>query len=152
MKSFLRRPIIALMAWVTPAGEPMMTPVWFEHEGGTFLIYTTPSTAKARAVARTGRVCLCVQYSSPPHRYVTVQGDAKIVRDQRRARRLREQLARKYLGRVGGRVFLRMAEERQDELVIIEITPTKIGSLDTASGIHPFALAVWAAARRLPGL
>ena len=152
VESFLRKPIIAVLSWTTASGEPMATPVWYQYQDGKFLIYTTPATAKARAIQRTGRVCLCVQYSTPPHRYVTVRGDASIIRDQELARRLMERLARRYLGRLGARRFLQLASERQDERVIIEVTPTEIRSLDTASAVNPLVLAVWNLLRRLPGL
>ena len=54
--SFLRKPIIAVLSWTSPSGVPMATPVWYQYQDGRFLIYTTPSTAKARAVQRSGRV------------------------------------------------------------------------------------------------
>ena len=152
IESFLRRPIIAVLSWTSASGEPMATPVWYQYQDGRFLIYTTPSTAKARAVQRSGRVCLCIQYPTPPHRYVTVKGNARLIRDQEQASRLMERLARRYLGRLGARRFLQLAPERQDERVIIEVTPTEIRSLDTASAVNPLVLAVWNLLRRLPGL
>ena len=152
VESFLRKPIIAVLSWTTAVGEPMATPVWYQYQDGRFLIYTTPSTAKARAVQRSGRVCLCIQYPTPPHRYVTVKGNARLIRNQEQASSLMERLARKYLGRLGARRFLQLASERQDERVIIEMTPTEIRSLDTASAVNPLVLAAWNLLRRLPGL
>ncbi len=155
VQSFLKRPIIAVLAWTTASGDPMATPVWYQYEDGRFRIYTTYGTAKSRALRRSGRVCLCVQYPTPPHRYVTIKGRAQIIRDRERALQLMERLAYRYLGRLGGRRFLSLAAENQDEHVehvIIEVTPTKISSLDTASVVNPLLLAAWDVLRRIPGL
>ena len=152
IEAFLRKPIIAVLSWTTRSGEPMMTPVWYQYQDGKFLIYTTLATAKARALQRTGRACLCIQYSSPPHRYVTVRGDARIIRDQELAGRLMERLARRYLGRLGSRRFLQLAEKNQQERVIIEVTPTEMRSLDTVAVVNPIVVAAWSLLRRIPGL
>lgn len=141
VQAFLRRPIIAVLAWTTAAGEPMATPVWFRYDGDRFLIYTTYATAKSKAVQRSGRACLCIQYPTPPHRYVTVRGHAKIIRDRQTALRLAGDLARRYRARVGARRFMQLAAENQGEHVISEVTPASIQSLDSAAIVNPLVLA-----------
>lgn len=130
----------------------MATPVWYERDGDLFLIYSTYGAAKSRAIRRSGSVCLCIQYPTPPHRYVTVRGTARIIRERELAVRLRDRLARRYLGRVGARQFIQMATEAPGEPVVLEVTPAKISSLDTASVINPAILTAWNLLRKVPGL
>ena len=35
MEAFLRRPNVAVLSWMTPAGEPMSTPIWYRYADGS---------------------------------------------------------------------------------------------------------------------
>ncbi len=153
VQSFLARARIAVLVWITASGDPMATPIWYRYGDGRFLMHTTYDTAKAQAIERSDRVCLCVQDPEPPHRYVTVRGRGKVIRDEEAALRLQEELAFAYFGRVGGRFYLRnVASTYQGEHVIIEVTPTRTSTMDGSEAVNPIALALFKAIRKVPGL
>ena len=149
---FLGRASIAVLTWVGAAGEPAATPVWYRYRDGKFLVHTMHPTAKTRAIARNASVCLCVQDPEPPYRYVTVWGEAKMSTGPA-AYALEEYLAYHYLGRLGGRYYLRnLVPTMKGEHTLIEITPARMSSLDGSEGISPVTLALMRALRKVPGL
>ena len=149
---FLARANIAVLTWVAAAGEPAATPVWYRYRDGKFLVHTVHPSAKTRAIGRNANVCLCVQDPEPPYRYVTVWGEAKISIGPA-AYALEEELAYHYLGRLGGRYYLRnVVPKVKGEHAPIEITPARMSSLDGSEGINPLALALMRALRKVPGL
>ncbi len=153
LQSFLGRANVALLAWITTSGEPMATPVWYRYQDGRFLIHSMHPTGKSRSIERSDRVCLCIQDPEPPYRYVTVRGRAKVIKEGERAFRLQEELARAYLGRLGGRYYMRnVVPTFQGEHVTVEITPTSTSGMDGSEGINPLALAAMKVIRKLPGL
>ena len=153
MQAFLRRPNVAVLSWITQTGEPMSTPIWYRYEDGRFLMHTGYETAKARAIRRNGRVCLCIQDPEPPYRFVTVRGRATFIRDAERALRLYEELARHYYDRLGAGYYIRnVVRKMAGEHVILEVTPDKTTTLDATEAVNPLALAAWKTLRRLPGL
>ena len=149
---FLARANIAVLTWVGATGEPAATPVWYRYRDGKFLVHTMHPTAKTRAIARNASVCLCVQDPEPPYRYVTVWGEAKMSMGPA-AYALEEYLAYHYLGRLGGRYYLRkLVPTMKGEHTLIEITPTRMSSLNGSEGISPVTLALMRALRKVPGL
>ena len=102
---------------------------------------------------RSDRVCLCIQDPEPPYRYVTVRGRASFIRDEERALRLYEELAREYYDRLGARYYIRnVVRKMPGEHVILEVTPDKTTTLDATEAVNPLVLAAWKAVRKLPGL
>ena len=153
MESFLRRPNVAVLTWITASGEPMATPIWYRYEDGRFLMHTGYENAKTRAIERNDRVCLCIQDPQPPYRYVTVRGRARIIREADRALRLYEQMAREYYDRLGAGYYIRnVVRKMPGEHIIIELTPTKVSAMDANEAVSPLVLAAWKALRKLPGL
>ncbi len=153
MESFLRRPNVAVLSWISSSGEPMSTPIWYRYEDGRFLMHTTYGAVKARAIERDGRVCLCIQDPEPPYRYVTMRGRARLIREPERALRLNEDLAREYFDRLGAAYYIRnVVPTMQGEHLIIEVTPTKTFAMDRSEAMNPIALGVWKLIRRIPGL
>ena len=153
VEAFLKQPTVAVLVGLTASGEPMATPIWYRYEDGRFLMHTAYETAKSRAIERSDRVCLCIQDPRPPHRYVTVRGQAKVIRDKERALELQEQLACAYLGPIGGRFYLRnVASAYSGEDVIIEVTPTRTLTLDGNELLNPVMMAAFRALRKVPGL
>ncbi|HTS98882.1 MAG TPA: pyridoxamine 5'-phosphate oxidase family protein [Streptosporangiaceae bacterium] len=104
---------------------PAMTVVYYVMDGDDLLISTMAARGKARAVARDGRVSLCILDEGWPLRYLQVYGTAVVSRDRK--------LAADVLGRVVGLMageevpesrrpqIERMAED--EERVVIRVTP-----------------------------
>ena len=151
-RRFLERANMAVLTWVAPDGGPAGTPVWYLYRDGKVLIHTMHPTAKTRAIGQNTNVCLCVQDPEPPYGYVTVWGEAKMSTGPA-AYALEEELAYRYLGRLGGRYYLRnLVPTMKGEHTLIEITPTRTSSLDGSDGINPLTLALMRALRKVPGL
>lgn len=62
---------------VTADGRPHVTPIWFVLDDDGAVVFTTAVTsAKAKAIARDPRICMCVDDQAPPYSYVLVHGRA----------------------------------------------------------------------------
>ena len=54
----LEKELVIWLTTVSPAGMPEPNPVWFYWDGDCFVIYTPPSSAKFKNIARNSRVSL----------------------------------------------------------------------------------------------
>lgn len=63
---------------VRPDGMPQPTPVWFVWDGDTFLIYTMPSSQKAKNFEANPHVALSYNNDAAGEQYVVVMGEAKV--------------------------------------------------------------------------
>jgi nitroimidazol reductase NimA-like FMN-containing flavoprotein (pyridoxamine 5'-phosphate oxidase superfamily) len=77
-EEFFAEPNIAVLS-VESDGDrpPLSVPVWYHYEPGgdiTFFTGTQGRRArKTRLLEESGRLTMCVQHSTPPYRYVTVE-------------------------------------------------------------------------------
>ena len=132
LERFLAEPRVAVLSWITLQGDVSATPIWFRYRDGVFLLHTAHPSPKTRAILRNDRVTLLIHDDAPPYRYVCVRGRARVRFGEEDSRRLYEEEALDYYGRLTGRLYLRYgrrvadASERTTEAVIIEVVPTKI--------------------------
>jgi PPOX class probable F420-dependent enzyme len=112
------------LATVRKDGRPHVTPIWFLLDGDDVVLTTQATSAKAHAIRRDARVCLCVDDGVAPYSYVVVEGTATLSDD------LVE--LREWASRIGGRY---MGADRAEEYgarngvpgeVLVRITPTKV--------------------------
>ena len=75
---FLRGRHVCVLATLGPAGEPVLTPIWYLYRDGRILMRTGAQSIKALNAARDPRVTICVQDERPPYKSVTVHGKASI--------------------------------------------------------------------------
>jgi PPOX class probable F420-dependent enzyme len=59
-------------------GQPQPTPVWFIHEQGTFLIYSSPKAQKVRNLSTNGKVALSFSDTPDAEEYLVIMGDAAL--------------------------------------------------------------------------
>ena len=150
IERFLREPNVAVLSWLTPKGEVASSPVWYEYRDGKFYVVTSTAFLKLRSMRKNPAVSLCVQDTAPPYRYVTFRARAEVHADPAAARALDARLARRYLGRTGGRYYTEsIAQNYPGEPRIVEITPTHTSSLDGNAGLSPFLLMAMRAVRAL---
>jgi PPOX class probable F420-dependent enzyme len=150
LAGFVAQPLIAVLSWVTPKGEVASTPVWHEYRDGTFLIHSMSKSQKNRAILKNPNVSLCIQDPAPPYRAVTVRAQARVIEDAKAGYELNQRLARRYLGRVGGRYYIQnVYPTLQGESRILELTPTRMSSFDGSAGINPAAVFAMRAMRKL---
>ncbi len=93
--TFLEEPgIVMRIAVVRPDGSPLVTPIWFLHEGGA--IYFTPRERSEwfGCLRRDPRVALCIDEQALPYRKVIVEGSAELVHDVGSDDRWRDQYRR----------------------------------------------------------
>ncbi|MBB5960578.1 hypothetical protein FHS29_007206 [Saccharothrix tamanrassetensis] len=85
-------------------GSPHVSPVWVDLDGSTIVFTTHLESIKGKAIARDGRVSVCLDDERPPFAFVTISGRAEIVDDPEQVRY--------WAGRIGGRY---MGADRANE-------------------------------------
>jgi PPOX class probable F420-dependent enzyme len=78
----LQRDLIIWLTTVRPDGQPQSSPVWFWWDGSTFLIYSKPDNQKVRSIARNPRVSLNLDGDKEGGDIVTIEGTARVARDE----------------------------------------------------------------------
>jgi general stress protein 26 len=72
---------IAVFGYNRREHGPAMTVVYYVMDGDDILVSTMAARAKAKAVARSSKVSLCILDEQWPPTYLLVYGDARIVTD-----------------------------------------------------------------------
>jgi len=138
LERFVATPRIAVLAYVKRDGTPNQVPIWYAYENGTFLMVTSATSPKAKALARDPRVSLTIQDEMPPYRAVTVDGrvtmQATPVKGGPSSR-----LATRYFGKLGGREYERMTADQYAKtgLVLVTMTPERVRGFDNTRLIGP---------------
>lgn len=74
-ETFLAEARVAVVAIAAPGRGPLAVPVWYAYSpGGTLGLWMDAASAKVRHLRREGRATLCVQDTTLPYRYVSVEG------------------------------------------------------------------------------
>lgn len=126
---FLSGRHIAVLSTLGEDGWSVLTPIWYLYRDGLLRMRTGGDSVKARNVRHDPRVTVCVQDERPPYRSVTVYGRASIERERPE---LAADIARHYLGFVGGTAYLRMArgDVEQSEEITIVVRPERVVTQD----------------------
>ena len=80
-REFVRAHRIAVFGYNRRDHGPAMTVIYYVMDGDDILVSTMAERAKARAVARSPRVSLCILDEQWPPSYLLVYGTARIVTD-----------------------------------------------------------------------
>jgi PPOX class probable F420-dependent enzyme len=94
----LDRPRTAKLATVRADGRPHVVPIWFDLDGDEMVFTTGADTVKGRAIARDGRVSLCVDDEAPPFAFVTIEGEARTDPDRGELLRWATRIGDRYMG------------------------------------------------------
>ncbi len=136
VERFLAHPRVAAFRWITPKGEVAATPIWVTYRDGAFLMHTNHPSPKTQAILKNDQVAVVIQDEAPPYRYVSVRGRARLRQEPQEALRLYEEQAHAYFGRLTGTFYLRRAlANYPGQHVIIEVTPTKITTMNGKAAI-----------------
>lgn len=121
---FLAGRHVAVLATISPKGEAVLTPIWYLYRDGKIYMRTGLESVKARNVRSDPRVTVCVQDERPPYASLTVYGRASI---EPASEGLGAEIARRYLGAVGGAFYVREARQaiEQSEEITLVITPER---------------------------
>ena len=127
----------------------MLTPIWYLYRDGRILMRTGRASVKARNIQRDARVTVCVQDERPPYASITVHGRA-VIEPEREG--LAAEIARRYLGRIAGAAYLRVAVEnvQQSEEVTLAVTPERVLTQDFSAETPAYGRAWLVLKRVLP--
>lgn len=74
-EAFLAEVRVAVVSIAVPARGPLSVPIWYVYApGGEIGLWMDGESAKVRHLRRAGRLTLCVQDTTRPYRYVSVEG------------------------------------------------------------------------------
>ena len=110
---------IAHLVTLQADGSPHVAPVWYEHMGGQFLVFTPGTSLKLVNIRRDSRVVISIAGESEPYHYVTVEGAAELASGD--VAEQAESIAKRYRG-AKAKDFIASL----DDLHLITITPTKL--------------------------
>ena len=120
----LERPRTGKVGVVRTNGSPLVTPIWIDVDDDDIVFTTHDLSAKARAIRRDPRVCICFDDEVPPFSFVTIEGTASLSDDLG--------LLRQWATRIGGRY---MGADRAEEYgarngvpgeLLVRVTPTRV--------------------------
>ncbi len=115
------------------AGRTLAVPVWYSYRpGGLLTVLTGRRSRKAAAIRAAGRFGLCAQDTSPPYRYVSVEGPVVAEEAPDPAERLA--MARRYLGAQGGDRYVADNPDPGRENVAFRMRPDHWLSQDQGKG------------------
>ncbi len=100
-------------------GSPHVSPVWYRHEGGAFLVLVDRGSQKHRNIARDPRVVLCIDDEHAPYHTVLVRGTAAI--EPAPGPEWRLALAVHYLGEESGRRYVETTDGTNGLLLRIAV-------------------------------
>lgn len=131
LERFVSAPRVGVLAYTRRDGRPNQVPIWYAYRDGRFLMLTSPTSPKAKALARAPRACLTIQDETPPYRAVVVDGQVELAKTTPDAG-LNSELAMRYFGRIGGKEYEKMTAEENAKhgLVLITLTPESVRGFD----------------------
>jgi len=130
----LERPILAVLATRRCDETTMLSPVWFEWDGGAVVIWTGgPEDGKARHLAADPRTTVVIAESDLPYRGLEVTGRAELTQVGYDAAIRR--ISARY---VGAKAAERLVRSFPDGL-LIRVIPDRIRAWDFADEYGPAA-------------
>ncbi len=131
LERFVAAPRVGVLAYTRRDGRPNQVPIWYAYRDGKFAMLTSPTSPKAKALARAPHACLTIQDEVPPYRAVIVDGDVTLEKTSA-GDGFNAELAMRYFGKLGGREYEKMtaAENAKHGLVVITLTPTSVRGFD----------------------
>ena len=131
-EAFLAETRVGIVSIAEEGRGPLTVPVWFAYEPGGVVRFVTGGTSrKAKLLGAAGRLSLCVQTETPPYKYASIEGAARIVGAPDFERDVRA-VAIRYLGPQMGEMYLTMTAEQNAGAVLVEMTPQRWLTVDYA--------------------
>jgi PPOX class probable F420-dependent enzyme len=126
ISAFLADTRHAVLATGCVDGPPLVSPVWYLHQGGKLYIGVARSSAKYRNLKREPRVSLCIDGAHPDARYVAIYGTVDFIEEKSQWRAgIETAIAQRYHeSPAEAERYLR--ETADTDLVLLAITPQKI--------------------------
>ncbi len=124
VQKFLEKPNFAVLATISPSGQPQATPVWFILDGDQILINTSKGRVKLRNLTANPRVALEIHDLANPYQYVQIRG--KVVKiDPTVGARDIDRLSQRYRGKA----YSYPSTDAPANRVSIHIQPTAVNTM-----------------------
>ena len=122
---FLKSQKIMRLATTKPDGRPHIIPVWYLYAAKKFYVGTNTKTVKAKNVKKDKRVAFCIDIgvNSPDIFGVMGQGNADIILDSKKVRKLAKKILYRYFDSLEEKSAVELLNDTD---CIIEIIPEKI--------------------------
>ncbi|NIP14511.1 MAG: hypothetical protein GWM88_07185 [Pseudomonadales bacterium] len=123
------RGIVMRIAVVRADGSPLVTPIWFLHEGEA--IYFTPREKSEwfACLRRDPRVSLCIDEQPLPYRKVIAEGRAELVHDIGEDdvwRDLYRRIAKRYVDDAGAEAYVQNTIDQPRGLYRVALSDAKV--------------------------
>ena len=124
-RDFVRAHRTAVFGTNRKSDGPAQSVVYYVSEGDDLLVSTMGERAKAKAVARLGKVSLCVLDEQWPPTYLVVYCDAKLEREPKAVVDLMMRIAGVMAGKAMPEAVRPMVEEgaKREGRVVVRLTP-----------------------------
>jgi PPOX class probable F420-dependent enzyme len=131
LERFVAAPRVAVLAYTRRDGSPNQVPIWYAYENGSFVMMTSSTSPKAKALARNPRVCMTIQDETPPYRAVIIDGTVTL-ESAPPSGGTNSRLATRYFGKLGGREYEKMTAEDNAKtgLTRIMLRPERVRGFD----------------------
>lgn len=73
--AFLYESRVAVLSIEATTRAPLLVPIWYAWDGQTVGLWMAGDSRKLRLLQRSRRCSLCVQETTRPYRYVSLEGD-----------------------------------------------------------------------------
>ena len=131
-EAFLAETRVAIVGLAEPGRGPLTVPVWFAYEpGGVVRFVTGGASRKAKLLRAAARLSLCVQTETPPYKYASVEGPARIAGAPDFERDFKG-IAVRYLGEQMAEMYLASTADDRPGAVLVEIAPERWLTVDYA--------------------
>ena len=78
--AFLAEPHVGVISIEAPARAPLCVPIWYAwHDEGVLGFWMDGASRKVRCLREAGRLSFCVQQTTRPYRYASVEADVLCV-------------------------------------------------------------------------
>lgn len=115
-------PVFATLATIGRDGQPHLTVIWLERDGGELVYSTTVDRQQYKNIVRDPRVTLMIVPPADPYVYAEVRGTVTVTPDA--DRELPDRLSHKYTGKPYAE--FNPASVNDGERVIVRVTPTAV--------------------------
>ena len=148
-----QRGVLMRIATVRADGSPLVTPIWFIHEGGA--IQFTPRARSEWFACLRGdpRVALCIDEESQPYRKVVVEGRAELVHDLGADDEWRDtyrRIARRYVAAQAAEAYVRDTIDQERGLYRVSLAAAKVRTWRMPVAGEP-RTGIWAKRYYAPG-
>jgi PPOX class probable F420-dependent enzyme len=112
------------LAVARASGAPHVAPIWFVRDGDDIVFTTGAGTVKGKALARDGRVAICVDDEQPPFAYVMIEGTAELSADLDEMLDWATRIGGRYMGAANAEAFGRRNAVEGE--LLVRVHPTRV--------------------------